>query len=182
MMSKFGNHRSGINNLPLRNMTQGRHPVLFYGNYNLAATCSISAREEEGHFPPKGHRQGHGQEGGFSVFLPTFLICKDTQCRRASSVNNFKFSPCYTWDKIQIPCSRLSPYLPVLISSPLSLVHSLPACFLAASQTHQAYSHLRALVFAVPSAWKALPSDLQGSLLHFSQISVQMPPPSGSLL
>ena len=50
MMYKFGNHHSGINNLPFRNMTQSRHPVLFYGNYNLAATSSISPREEEGHF------------------------------------------------------------------------------------------------------------------------------------
>lgn len=117
-------------------------------------------------FHQKDTDRGPGQEGGFRVYLPTFLICKDTQCRRASSVSNFKFSPCYSRDKAQIPCPFALSLSSCHCLSPLT--HALlPAYFLFVSQTHQAYQG-----FTCCSAWKVLPADLHGSF-HFNQISFQ---------
>lgn len=106
---------------------------------------------------------------------PLFFICKDMLRKRASVVNNFKFSPSYTWDKTQIPYTRS--LLIFLSSLPLSsLMDSLPAHFLK----HTLTSGLWHLLSPLPGM--TFPTDLHGSILCFNQISVQMPPPLGSLL
>ena len=79
------------------------------------------------------------------MYLPTFLICKDTQHRRASSVNNFRFSPCYSWEKAQIPglvCSLSS------CPHPLSS-HSCTPCQLASFLILKHTKHIRALALSV---------------------------------
>lgn len=126
----------------------------------LSPPALFDRREDTIHL--KDPDQVYRQEGGFRVCPSTFSTCKDTQHKRASPVNHFKFSPCYDWNKTQIPhtvfsvlisslCSRS---LPAILASWLFLKHA--KCVLT--------SRLWYLLFPLPGM--LFPPYLPGLLLH----------------
>ena len=172
------NIQGWINNQQVRNATPRRHLVLFYGNYSLD-TQSITSQLGRGRALSTQRTQ---------TVVPDRRGALECTCPLSSYARTHNIGGLPQWITsgffhatvgIKPRFLAWSCSLPIFLSSPslsFSLMHSLSACFLFDSQTHQAYQGFGTFC----SAWKVLLADLRGSF-HFNQISVPMPPPSGSL-